>query len=529
MNEQVREESPDFGPRLDVDMNVEDALFGKWFPRIGALALVIGAGFGFKYAIDQGWIGPRLRVMVGLLLSAILIAVGDWTRKRGWDAYAQAITGGGVALLYLTLWATVGIYDLLPPSVAFICLIGVSALGCLLAVRHESQTLALLSLIGGFINPFVTGASAEMPEGLYLYTLTIDLAVVALAFIRPWRVLEKVAFVSSWIVFELGHARPGVSLIAATGIFVMFGVLPYVRVVLGRDRGLTDLAFVPINGLLYYFAVFVRLNGELEALRGPFTLALAAFFLGGLLLVRGRGGDGAIGMSSGVMSLVFLTLWAPIELGMNLTPLGWAIEALLLFGVVFVSKDDLVRGAAWIVMAMSATVLMVWVATDPAGSVNDYYGRVVFLVLIAALYLAAYLEHGDIWDDLSPVAAGAANLLSIVWLSLEVYSGASDGGRSVPRPEDLHFGLSGVWALYASGALAAGIFLRSRLARTTSLGLFGVVVAKMALHDLWLLDTLQRLIGFVGIGALLLACSLMYHRFRGWLTSDDTVPVENGR
>jgi uncharacterized membrane protein len=103
-----------------------------------------------------------------------------------------------------------------------------------------------------------------------------------------------------------------------------------------------------------------------------------------------------------------------------------------------------------------------------------------------------------------------------MWLSLEVHSALSFGG-AIPRSPDLHFGLSGVWGLYAAALLAVGIYLGARLVRLMSLVLFAVTLAKMAFHDLWLLDTLQRLMGFVGIGVLLLACSLMYHRYRGEL------------
>ncbi len=33
-------------PQFQDGPNIEDELLGKWFPRIGALAVVIGAGFG---------------------------------------------------------------------------------------------------------------------------------------------------------------------------------------------------------------------------------------------------------------------------------------------------------------------------------------------------------------------------------------------------------------------------------------------------------------------------------------------------
>ena len=513
-----------FGPG---ESRVEDELIGKWFPRIGALAIVLGAGFGFKYAIDQGWIGPRLRVMVGILISSLLIGIGDWTRKKDWSAYAQAITGGGVALLYLTLWATVGVYGLVEPTVGFVLLMGVSGLGCALALRHESQTLALISILGGFLNPFVTGASTEMPEGLYAYTLAIDLAVVLLGFFRPWRTLERVAFTVSWIVFEVGHGSTTVSLIAATGIFLMFGALPYARVLLGHRQAITDLAFVPMNGLLYYFAVFVRMEGgALDHLKGPFTLAMGVFFLIGFLLVKDRAEDDiSIGTSSAVLSFGFITLWSPIQLGVELMPLGWAIQGALLFAVAHVVRDDLLRWGGWIAVLMATVTQLVFTSIDPNAAVDENYGRFVFVVLIGALFFAAHNEGRQIWDDLRATSLVAANGLALLWLSLEVYSVVSDRGALIPRPEDLQFGLSGIWALYAGGLLVAGIVLKSRMARLMSVIVFGVTLAKMAVHDLWLLDTLQRLIGFMGIGILLLACSLLYHRFKIMLATETTEEV----
>lgn len=508
-----------FGP----NHNVEDELFGKWFPRIGAFAVLVGAGFGFKYAVDQGLVGPRLRIMLGILLSSLLIGIGDWTRKRDWSAYAHAITGGGVGILYLTLWAAVGMYGLLPPSVGFLCLIGVSGLGCALALRHESQTLALLAVIGGFINPFVTGAGAEMPQGLYLYILSVDVGVVLLTFVRPWNVLEKVAFVASWIVLEIGGGSAVTSLLAATGIFLMFGAVPYVRVLLGKGQGVTDLALIPVNGLLYYFVVFARATGDLEVLRGPLTLGLAIFFFVGMLIARGHEPEeGVVTASSGAMSFLFVTLWVPVQMGVELMALGWSIEALALLSFALIAKEERFSWGGAIALAMALLTQLTIVATSPDSALNEHYGRFVFVIAIASMYLGAYLEHREGSHELRNAGVIAANVLTILWLSLEVYS-AVRYGVAHPRPEDLQFGLSGVWALYAAGLLGAGIYLRARQVRIMSLVLFAITLTKMALHDLWLLDTLQRLIGFVGIGVLLLASSLLYHRFRNWIVSGNAV------
>ena len=512
------------GPSWPGSDGLEDALLGKWFPRIGALAIVLGSGFGFKYAMDQGWIGPSLRVIFGLLLSSILIGIGDWTRQKEWTSYASAITGGGVGLMYLTLWAAVGMYDLIDPTAGFVCLMGVSALGCGLAIRHDSQTLALLSVIGGFVNPFVTGAGSEMPQGLYLYILTVDLAVVALSFMRPWQLLEKVAFTASWIVLEIGGGSPRVSLLAATGIFLMFGALPYVRVVLRRTEGLSDLAFVPINGLLYYFVVFGQATGDLEWVRGPLTLALAAFFLIGTLIARGREDEEeeVVTTSSGAMSFLFITVWSPLQLGVDMMAFGWAIQGLVLLTAALMTGDMRIRIGGWAVTAMSLATQLVYIAGGPDSAVEQNYGRFVLIALIAAIYLGGFIEHTARNFEGRDLAVIGANVLSVLWLSLEVYASVWHE-VATPRVQDLQFGLSGIWALYASAQLAVGIYFRSRLARLMSLWLFGLTLVKMTINDLWLLDTLQRLIGFVGIGVLLLACSLLYHRFKEWIFPRDAI------
>jgi uncharacterized membrane protein len=36
----------------------------------------------------------------------------------------------------------------------------------------------------------------------------------------------------------------------------------------------------------------------------------------------------------------------------------------------------------------------------------------------------------------------------------------------------------------------------------------------MLVVDLWTLSTGERVLAFIGVGCLLLACSLMYHRFK---------------
>jgi uncharacterized membrane protein len=58
-------------------------------------------------------------------------------------------------------------------------------------------------------------------------------------------------------------------------------------------------------------------------------------------------------------------------------------------------------------------------------------------------------------------------------------------------------------------------------------GVFGVTLIKMAVSDLWLVGQVHRIVSFAGIGALLLACSLLFHRFKHLLMEDRVVGADN--
>jgi len=47
-----------------------------------------------------------------------------------------------------------------------------------------------------------------------------------------------------------------------------------------------------------------------------------------------------------------------------------------------------------------------------------------------------------------------------------------------------------------------------------AIGIFGVTLVKMVGSDLWEIGPVHRIVSFAGIGALLLACSLLFHRVK---------------
>ncbi|HET6454714.1 MAG TPA: DUF2339 domain-containing protein, partial [Armatimonadota bacterium] len=74
--------------------------------------------------------------------------------------------------------------------------------------------------------------------------------------------------------------------------------------------------------------------------------------------------------------------------------------------------------------------------------------------------------------------------------------------------------LSAVWVVYGVIMLAVGIGLRYRPARIMAIVLFGLVIAKTFLYDVWILEKVYRVIAFVGLGVVLLVASYIYQTHR---------------
>src|SRR5262249_50712953 len=70
------------------------------------------------------------------------------------------------------------------------------------------------------------------------------------------------------------------------------------------------------------------------------------------------------------------------------------------------------------------------------------------------------------------------------------------------------------WGLLGLALLGCGFAVRSRAFRLQGLALFLICILKLFVYDLRNLETVYRILSFVGLGFILLAVSWIYSRFR---------------
>ncbi|HEX2295741.1 MAG TPA: DUF2339 domain-containing protein [Actinomycetota bacterium] len=536
----------DLDPRFDPhDSEVEANVLGAWFARLGALALLIGAGFGFKYGVDEGIIGPGLRVLLGIAAGLALVTWGEWSQARGWPRLAQAVSGGGVALLYLTIWSAFQLYELISGLEAFAALTAVAAGGGYLALRYDSRALAVLSTVGGFGNALLIGEGFERPSALFGYVLVLDCVVLGLAYVRGWRLLDHVAFVATWGFLLLGGAassmladlsgeepQTGLVLAYATVYFSVFSALAVARRVGSNERSAASELFLLLaNCGIYVLTAMALLTEEgtipwasSDELRGPVILVAAGVNLVAGLIVRGRNADDPVAGAALASAAMLAAVWVPVQIDPFAVPAAWAALAACMIVVADRTTLTAARLPAYVLLGLSL-VYLVGLFSDPG-----FYDperillsreSAAFAVHVASLYVASYGLRNVSEDErlLGGAAAVVASTMTLLWLSLEAvaYFGPGAGARA---SQSLHFTLNGIWGVYAAVLLAVGIAARIAGARFLALGVFGVTAGKLLLHDVWMLDTLYRTIVFIGLGGIFLACSVMYHRFRDLIVED---------
>ena len=198
---------------------------------IGAAALALAGGFLVKLSFDRGWLGPTVRVALGVLFGLALLAAGEWLRRSS-RVVAQGCSAAGIAVLFFSFYAGVNLYSLISPVVGFLLMALTTAVAVGLSLRHGPM-VAVLGLVGGLLTPYLMSTGEADPKILFPYLLLLQAGILAVSRRRGWWPLTAVSFVGGllWIllwlfgVFEAEHSVwLGLFLLSTVALFLASGL-----------------------------------------------------------------------------------------------------------------------------------------------------------------------------------------------------------------------------------------------------------------------------------------------------------------
>ncbi len=325
---------------------------GNTVVRIGVVVLFIGLSFLAKYAVDNALLPVELRLaLVGAAGIALLVTGFRLKNKR--EAYALTLQGAGVAVLYLTVFASFRLYQLVPPGLALTVMVAVCALSTAIALLQNSRALAVIGFAGGFLAPILTSTGQGNHVVLFSYYTLLNLAILFIAFKRSWRLLNLLGFFMTFgIATAWGALRYAPENYASTQPFLIlfFGiyVLTAVLYALRQSTELKATMNGAVDGTLVFgtplvaFGLQAGLVRHMEFAMAFSSLALGAFYLllALVLLKRNQTTLRLLTECFLALGLGFATLAVPLALDARWTAAVWAVEGA---GVFWVGK----RQARW--------------------------------------------------------------------------------------------------------------------------------------------------------------------------------------
>ncbi|MCC7522550.1 DUF2339 domain-containing protein [Candidatus Uhrbacteria bacterium] len=355
MEPAVREERlPESKPMREEKKSSQSSEFklgGKLYSIIGGFAVLLGLGFLLRFAIENNLISAPLRVLLGIVVGLVLILLGLYLHEK-MKQFAQILSGIGLGALYLSLYAATQLYSLLPLPLGFAALAAVSIVGILLALRHDSQPLAIYAQIGGYLTPLILSGGGNTPHTLFIYLLVLNTVMLAVSWKKPWRALASISFAgtaicyTSWADLYIGSTPTWVPLLYIDLFFLQFLGRTLIRVWNENISDGWDVLLILINPLVFFTFAFQIINTLEHARTFQATLSLGGAVLYLLLAawritMRKRTDDADIAFIG--MGSIFFAI-APL---IWFDDMRWSIGAWAFLGLVLGILADRLR-STWL-------------------------------------------------------------------------------------------------------------------------------------------------------------------------------------
>jgi uncharacterized membrane protein len=474
---------------------VEPSVFGRawaWFTggnalvRVGVVVLFFGVAFLLKYAYEHTHVPIEAR-LIGVALGAAVMLVIGWRLREAKPVYALAMQGGGVGLLYLTVFGAFRLFNLIPGEAAFVLLVAIAAFSAALAVLQNAMSLSVLGVSGGFLAPVLASTGSGSHVMLFSYYAVLNAGVLGIALYKAWRALNVIGFLFTFGIGAIWGARfyrP--EFFDSTEFFLVLFFTQYLLIaVLFALRQAPQLKHY-VDGTIVFgvplvaFGLQTRLVHDIEYATAWSAVAAAALYLTLASVLYRRHAQNLRMLVEAFLALgvIFATLAIPLAFDGRWTSAAWALEGAAAYWV-GVKQDRKLTRAFGLLLQFAAGVAFVSDAGRGAGDtpiLNSFYLGCV-LIAVAGLFSNRTIErHAGKMGEF----AVHASIIAFAWgLAWWTFGGLHEIDRHVPFEEKLNASL-----LFLTGTCAAFSALWGRgwrIARFPALALMPLLLFMFAL------------------------------------------------
>jgi uncharacterized membrane protein len=443
----------------------------------------------------------------------------------------------GIGALYLSLWGAFQVYHLIPASAAFIAMILVTASTIALAVSQDAELLASFAMVGGFATPALLSTGQNHEAVLFSYIALLDLAILLMAVVKPWRRLLWGSFAGTLVLYLGWYSayynrdqRP-LTIFFAALFAAIFATVPlatrHERSTRFSGPSITLTLLPLMNAVIFFLQLYLMYESETTTLTW-FALALAAFylFISAMFKKRFPADDvTVINLLHVAIAIAFITIAIPLKLEAHWITISWLIESAVLLWISVRTQTNFLRYLA--VAALSLGIFRLLVFDQMQANTLIFNARfATYVVAIAVLAGIAVLGKQHAAPNERPflqLAVIALNLLALIALTREAADYFDRQMLGIGNHWQYNhqlfvvrgFTYSAIWLIYGAALMAVGFRNRSAFLRWQALILIAFTTGKIFLYDVSQLGGSYRILSFIALGAVLLGISFIYQR--DWL------------
>jgi uncharacterized membrane protein len=428
---------------------------GNPLARVGIVVLFFGGAFLAKYAVDHSLLPLELR-LAGLGAGALALLGLGWRLRASRRVYAQILQGGGIAGLYLTVFAATRLYHLLPHGFALPLLIVIAAAAAVLAVAQSALPLAVIGTAGGFLAPVLLSTGGGSHVALFTYYAILNLGVFTVAWFRAWRVLNLVGFAFTFAITGAwrAYAYQPAQLVTADGFLLLFFAMYVAISILFALRQKPDLRGYVSGSLVFGLPVVVTsLHGTMIA-RIEYGLAFSALGFGAFYLALAwalfatrRDTLRLLAEAFAALGVVFGSLAIPLAFDAKTTTAMWAVEGAGLLWLGIRQQRRLAR-AFGALLQLAGGVGYLWNLAPTAAATPLLNSACIGTVLlaVAGILCARWLHRAH--AQAASYERGGETLAALWASAWWWYGGIAEVLRSAPASA-----VYGMTLAFAAGAL----------------------------------------------------------------------------
>ena len=386
--------------------------------KIGIIVLVLGVGIGAKYAIDNGWVSPLMRVVFGYVMGFGLLGFSVGLKAKYLN-FSSVLLSGGMAIMYFVTYFAYAYYSLMPQPAAFILMAMFTAFTVASAIFYNRQIIAHIGLVGAYAVPFLLSDNSGNYLFLFTYMAILNGGILAISIKKYWKPLFYTSFLFTWVIYYAWFVTKYsagehfyLALTFAAVFFVIFYATTMVHGATQKDGEKVENAIgLLLTSFVFYGFGYAILDSreDWRGFAGVFTVVNSGFHL---LIAQAvsRFKPFAVSLVQVLTVLVvtFATISIPVQFDGNTITLIWTVEAAALFWYGRARLMRLFEYFSYPLMVLATGSMVVdWLRvyadrTFTASELNrqplangDFVTALVFVAAFAFIYVTNRDKHED--------------------------------------------------------------------------------------------------------------------------------------